>query len=315
MADQKDHYSGHGGGAGAIRLYHDEAAGYYTEAQASHLRGWDATDGQWYRLPVDHTTGALLVSATLAAGSVDIGKVDQGTGGTSAWKVDGSAVTQPVSLAAALDVSDRAARLLGHVTVDNASLAVTGTFWQATQPVSGTVTANQGAAPWSENITQLGGTAIDTNSGNKSAGTQRVVIATDQAQLTNSLLVDDVGVPTIKPNTAALTTTATTADQVILTYTVTNGKTLYLLGAVLGARLTVLSATASILGTCSIETPSGTKILTVDFDNATSEFSDRQDVALAKPIPIASGVVIRVVCTPAAATSMLWRATLIGYEK
>lgn len=34
MADQKDHYSGHGGGAGAIRLYHDEAAGYYTEAQA-----------------------------------------------------------------------------------------------------------------------------------------------------------------------------------------------------------------------------------------------------------------------------------------
>lgn len=44
--------------------------------------------------------------------------------------------TQPVSLAAAVDVSDRAARLIGHVTVDNASLAVTGTFFQATQPVS-----------------------------------------------------------------------------------------------------------------------------------------------------------------------------------
>lgn len=58
------------------------------------------------------------------------------------------------------DISDRAARLLGHVTVDNASIAVTGTFWQATQPVSGTVTANQGGAPWSENITQVGGTAI-----------------------------------------------------------------------------------------------------------------------------------------------------------
>ena len=39
---------------------------------------------------------------------------------TNALKVDGSAVTQPVS----------------------------GTFWQATQPVSGTVTANQGGAPW-----------------------------------------------------------------------------------------------------------------------------------------------------------------------
>lgn len=44
--------------------------------------------------------------------------------------------TQPVSLAAAVDVSDRAARLVGHVTVDNASLAVTGSFFQATQPVS-----------------------------------------------------------------------------------------------------------------------------------------------------------------------------------
>lgn len=33
----------------------------------------------------------------------------------------------------------------GHnVTVDNASIAVTGTFWQTTQPVSGTVTANLG---------------------------------------------------------------------------------------------------------------------------------------------------------------------------
>lgn len=46
--------------------------------------------------------------------------------------------TQPVSIAAALDISDRVGRLLGHVTIDNSSIAVTGTFWQATQPVSGT---------------------------------------------------------------------------------------------------------------------------------------------------------------------------------
>lgn len=76
----------------------------------------------------------------------------------TAVKVDGSAVTQPVS----------------------------GTFWQATQPVSGTVsiTANS-----SVNVAQLAGTATDTNSGVKSAGTLRVVIATDQPQLTNKLLV------------------------------------------------------------------------------------------------------------------------------
>jgi len=44
-------------------------------------------------------------------------------GNSTAVKVDGSAVTQPIS---------------GSITVLNASIPVTGTFWQATQPVSGT---------------------------------------------------------------------------------------------------------------------------------------------------------------------------------
>lgn len=35
----------------------------------------------------------------LTVGAVTIGAVNQGTGGSSAWKVDGSAVTQPVSQA------------------------------------------------------------------------------------------------------------------------------------------------------------------------------------------------------------------------
>lgn len=43
----------------------------------------------------------------------------------------------------------------------------------------------------------LAGTAVDTNSGSKSAGTQRVVLATDQPALTNKLLVtpDSVALP------------------------------------------------------------------------------------------------------------------------
>src|SRR6516165_8408784 len=53
--------------------------------------------------------------------------------------VDGSAVTQPVS----------------------------GTFWQATQPVSGTVTANQGGAPWTmkpdATVWTLTGTSANVN--------------------------------------------------------------------------------------------------------------------------------------------------------
>lgn len=75
-----------------------------------------------------------------------------------------------MAIVGAVDVSDRAARLLGHVTVDNASLAVTGPMTDAEfaahlplavtgpltdaqlraapVPVSGTVAATQGTSPW-----------------------------------------------------------------------------------------------------------------------------------------------------------------------
>lgn len=46
-------------------------------------------------------------------------------------------------------------------------------------------------------VAQFGATAVDTNSGTKSAGTLRVVLATDQPALTNKLLVtpDSVALP------------------------------------------------------------------------------------------------------------------------
>jgi hypothetical protein len=62
-----------------------------------------------------------------------------------------------------------------------------------TQPISGTVTTTPPANA-STNLTQLVGTAVDVNSGNKSAGTLRVTLATDQVQLTNALKVDGSGV-------------------------------------------------------------------------------------------------------------------------
>ncbi len=99
------------------------------------------------------------------------------TANTTAWKVDGSAVTQPVSVAAVVHVDDNSGSLTvdGTITanlgtlggaataakqpalgtagsssadvisvqgiVAGTPLPVQGTFWQATQPVSGTVTA------------------------------------------------------------------------------------------------------------------------------------------------------------------------------
>jgi hypothetical protein len=87
--------------------------------------------------------------------------------------------------------------VIGHVIVDTApTTAVTGTFWQATQPVSGTVTTTPPSNA-STNVAQVAGTTTDTNSGSKSAGTIRVVLATDQPALTNKLLVtpDSVALP------------------------------------------------------------------------------------------------------------------------
>jgi hypothetical protein len=115
--------------------------------------------------------------------------------------------------------------------------------------------------------------------------------------------------------TGSLVTTAATADQVVLTYTVTAGKTFYLEYVEMEGRLTVAAATATILGEMSLETPATAKGITSTFVNPTTSASDKLVIPLAEPIPIAAGTVIRVVVTPTAATSMTWKANFGGYEK
>ena len=115
--------------------------------------------------------------------------------------------------------------------------------------------------------------------------------------------------------TGSLTTTATTADQVVLTYTVTPGKTLFLHYLSWDVRLTVLSGTASILGTMSLEVPSGTKVITNTNVNPTTSHTSEAIYTFGGGLPIPSGTVIRVVCTPAVAASKLWIANFGGYEK
>lgn len=80
--------------------------------------------------------------------------------------------------------------------------------------------AVQIAANSSVNVAQVAGTTTDTNSGTKSAGTQRVVLATDQPQLTNALKVDGSavtqpvsGTVTANLGTAAVTNAGTFAVQ------------------------------------------------------------------------------------------------------
>src|SRR5208337_4981741 len=107
--------------------------------------------------PLSSTSGALDVEiqnfpATQAiSGTVAVSNFPSAyavTQSTSPWIVDASGSTVPVSgpltdaqlRASAISVD--ASGTTVPVNVQNSSVAVTGTFWQATQPVSGTVSVS-----------------------------------------------------------------------------------------------------------------------------------------------------------------------------
>jgi len=110
----------------------------------SALQGTIAVGGTFWQATQPVSLASL---PALAAGSALIGQVEIS---------DGTNVLGTVSHPLEVTVSNSGFAVVGQVTVvdsvaldvsvTNASVAVTGTFWQATQPVSGTVTADQGGA-------------------------------------------------------------------------------------------------------------------------------------------------------------------------
>jgi hypothetical protein len=233
--------------------------------------------------------------------------------------VDGSSVTQPVSISGTVPISGSvsitgtpnvAVTNTPTVTVGNASIPVTGTFYQTTQPVSLAV------AP----TTPVTGTFYQA--------TQPVSIATMPTTpvtgtfyqatqpISGSVSLGVTTGKTVVMKTGTLVTTATTADQVVLTYTVTAAKTFYVeYVEIQGAQTTPAGGTGIVLGTISLENPSGTKVISARFIGGGGEQMGEITIPFAEPIPVSAGVVIRVVTTPAATTSMTWVANFGGYEK
>jgi hypothetical protein len=229
----------------------------------------------------------------------------------------------------------------GTVAVSNfpSTQAVTGTFWQSTQPVSGPLTDAQlraAAVPVSGTFWQatqpVSGPLTD---GQLRASAVPVSVSTLPALTTGSATIGNVGINVAaassnspvgsvsigsslgKTNvlkTGTLATSAVTADQVILTYTVTAGKTFYLEYFDVACRLTTFAATATNFGNASIESPAATKLYT-QMIAGTGISAPPPGIILSEPIPIAAGTVIRVVCTPSAVTAFTWIANLGGYEK
>jgi endonuclease V-like protein UPF0215 family len=168
-------------------------------------------------LPAGASTSAKQPAlGTAGTASTDVISI-QGISGMTAVKVDGSAVTQPVSgtvtTSPPANASTNVTQLAGTAVDANSGLKSAGTLRvtlatdqvqltnalkvdgsAVTQPVSGTVTANQGGAPWSENVSQFGGSAVATGVGASGAGVPRVTVAND-----SNVLATQSGTWTVQP--------------------------------------------------------------------------------------------------------------------
>lgn len=136
--------------------------------------------------PTNNLTKIKGVDVSVGAGNTDTGtqRVTIATNQTVIPVSDNSGsltVDAPVATPVFVRLSS------GTAAVD--TIPVTGTFWQATQPVSmaslpalaaGTNSiGNIGTVSTVTNLSQLGGNAIAMGTGTRSTGTQRVTISTD----------------------------------------------------------------------------------------------------------------------------------------
>jgi hypothetical protein len=246
------------------------AAGFSdgTNMQLARVFDGDSGAGTQYSLGV-------LLKTPASGGAVDIGvagtplRVDP-TGAT-AQPVTGTfwQTTQPIS---------------GSVSVTG-SVAVTGTFWQATQPVSGTVTVTQGtAANLNATVT---GTVAATQSGtwniNNISGT--VSLPTGAATSANQTTVVTQGSATSGQNgqlqMGAVTTGApayTTAQSSPLSLTTTGNLRVDGSSVTQPVSGTFWQATQPVSGTVAV---SGSVAVTGTFWQAT------QPVSIASPVTVA----------------------------
>ena len=211
-------------------------------------------------------TNKLLVTPDTNS-AVNVGQINgvtplmgNGVTGTGSQRVtiasDNTAFSVNATLSAETTKVIGTARIIGNggATLDSAPAAtaptnvlqVGGTF--TTTPT--TLTTGQAGAlqlTAAQNLkvdhTTIAGTAVDTNSGNKSAGTQRVVIATDQPNLTTALNTNTAqinGVTVLMGNGV----TGTGSQRV----TIASDNTAFSVNATLSAETTKVIGTARIIG-------------------------------------------------------------------
>jgi len=200
---------------------------------------------------------------------------------------------------------------LGRLDVDAHLRGFNGTTWDRLRSTI--------ATGLEVDLNGINGVVLTAGEGATSTGSPRMTLAqmgTTSANLNASNGNMSLGCSTGKTNafvTGNLASVAVTADQVIATRTVTAGKTYYIESIVVSARLTTFATTATWFGAFSLETPSGTKVITLDASGAGA--MTPVVITFPEPIPVAAGAVVRLVCTPGATTAYTWKGAICGYEK
>lgn len=144
-----------------------------------------ATNGQ--RIDSQATArGALIVATGVDTFTATVNGTVTANQGGAPWTVNpGTAANWGIGATGAAVPAN--AVLVGMSQGGNTT-ALTGTSGNlnvnlaasaATVTVTGTVTANQGGAPWSANVTQFGGTNLSTGTGAGGAGIPRVTVSND----------------------------------------------------------------------------------------------------------------------------------------
>lgn len=218
--------------------------------------------------------------------------------------------TQPVSIASAVPVTDGG----GSLTVDG-TVGVSGTVTvTGTVALSGTSAVSAASLPLPTGAaTQATLASVDTKTPALVSG--RVPVDGSGVTQPVSLAAVSIGTSagkTLAMTTATITTTATTANQVIVTYTVPSGQTLYLEYFQIMARLTTYATTATNYGTATLQI-NGVGVYTVDIAHA--GVITPLGHGLTEPLPVAQNLVVRWVCTPSATTSFRWVGNFGGYTK
>lgn len=110
-----------------------------------------------------------------------------------------------------------------------------------------------------------------------------------------------------------LTTSATTANQVVVTHTVTAGKTFYLCGFSLNKVASAAGAISAAGGRMALQANGADIDQSAAPASATAVIDWVRQYSVAFPIATA-GQVVRLVVTPSANTSTVWAGRLIGIE-